>query len=82
MSSKVNTSIVMMYAVTNYTIKFMCVYNSYVYNSSCLKNSATAWNDFKRRHTLATHKQFPGYLCVEDIGMALEKLNVRYVRLV
>lgn len=41
--------------------------------------SVTAWNELKRRHAAATHTQLPGYLTVEDIGMLLDRLTVRYM---
>eukprot|EP00611_Tribonema_gayanum_P013061 TRINITY_DN2382_c0_g1_i1.p1 TRINITY_DN2382_c0_g1~~TRINITY_DN2382_c0_g1_i1.p1 ORF type:complete len:1787 (+),score=415.93 TRINITY_DN2382_c0_g1_i1:3-5363(+) len=40
-------------------------------------DSVTAWNELVRRHTIATKKAFPGHLGVDDVGMALERLNVR-----
>ncbi|KAG5183282.1 hypothetical protein JKP88DRAFT_241452 [Tribonema minus] len=40
-------------------------------------DSVTAWMELVRRHTIATKKAFPGHLGVDDVGMALERLNVR-----
>eukprot|EP00904_Undaria_pinnatifida_P002651 jgi/Undpi1/12387/HiC_scaffold_5.g02059.m1 len=40
-------------------------------------DSSTAWNDLKKCHVRSYKKTFPNYLTVDDIGQALERLNVR-----
>eukprot|EP00903_Cladosiphon_okamuranus_P013950 g12974.t1 len=43
-------------------------------------DSGTAWRDLKKHHVRAYRKAFPNYLTVDDIGQALERLNIRRVR--
>ncbi|CAM9186272.1 unnamed protein product, partial [Ectocarpus fasciculatus] len=40
-------------------------------------DSGTAWQDLRKRHVKAYKKAFPNYLTVDDVGQALERLNIR-----
>ncbi|CAM9842968.1 unnamed protein product [Pylaiella littoralis] len=40
-------------------------------------DSGTAWRDLKKHHVRVYKKPFPNYLTVNDIGQALERLNIR-----
>lgn len=42
-----------------------------------ISSSGTAWRDLKKHHVRAYNKAFPNYLTVDDIGQALERLNIR-----
>lgn len=50
-------------------------------SSTCFRlpisSSGTAWRDLKKHHVRAYKKAFPSYLTVDDIGQALERLNIR-----
>ena len=39
--------------------------------------SGTAWRDLKKHHVRAYKEAFQNYLTVDDIGQALERLNIR-----
>ncbi|CAM9910415.1 unnamed protein product, partial [Ascophyllum nodosum] len=40
-------------------------------------DSNAAWQDIKKRYEKAYKKAFPGFLTSEDIGQALERMNIR-----